>query len=369
MAFQLKDFVSIVASMTNRAKATQDKITDFNIGSVARTLMESPAIEIEEFYQRMFAGILEAIPTAIYYGFNFAIIDATAARGVVRITFGVPIEDPFVIPAGTIFVASSTNLRYLSVQDVSVPIGVSEINVLVECSVTGTIGNAVAGAIDGTLVFDLPTNAVVANQPLVSGQDQETDAERQARFTEYVQSLHRGTNGAVEYAVKEARVYNGDGSIVEYVSRVGRVETPGSCDVYIYGASQAASPALLAEAQKLIDGYFDSNTGKFVPGYSPVGIRVRVFNMEELPISAVFTVQMWPGVTLDDALKASILTSINTVISDVAAGDVLNVETMTNAVLATTGVHKVRCNLLENIPCPTRTAMVLGDIQIVAGDA
>lgn len=369
MAFQLKDFVSIVASMTNRAKATQDKITDFNIGSVARTIMESSAIEIEEFYQRMFAGILEAIPTAIYLGFNFSLVSASAARGMVRITFGVPIEDPFTIPAGTIFVASSTNLHYLSVQDVAVPVGVSEINVLVECSVTGTVGNAIAGAIDSTQVFNLPTNAVVSNQPIVSGQDAETDAERQARFTDFIQSLHRGTNGAVEYAAKSAQVYNTDGSVVEYVTRVGRVETPGTCDVFIYGASQAASPALLAEAQKLIDGYYDTATGQFIPGYSPVGIRVRVFNMDELPVSAVFTVQMWPGVTLTDAVQADILTRINNVVSAVAAGDVLYVESLTDAVLATTGVHKVRCNLLENILCPTRTAMVLGDIQIVAGEA
>lgn len=369
MAFQLKDFVSIVASMTNRAKATQDKITDFNIGSVARTLMESPAIEIEEFYQRMFAGIIEAIPTAIYYGFRFSLIESSAARGMVRITFGVPIEDPFTIPAGTIFVASSTNLRYLSVQDVSVPVGVSDINVLVECSTTGTVGNAIAGVIDGTLVFDLPTNAVVSNQPIVSGQDEETPEERQSRFSEYVQSLHRGTNGAVEYAAKSAQVYNADGSVVEYVTRVGRVETPGTTDIYIYGASQAASAELLAQAQKIIDGYYDENTGTFIPGYSPVGIRVRVFNMDELPISAVFAVEMWPGVALDDALKAEILTRINNVILAVDAGSVLNVESMTNAVLATTGVHKVSCDLLENIPCPTRTALVMGDIQIVPGVA
>jgi hypothetical protein len=56
MAFQLKDFVSIVAAMLNRAKATQSRLTDFEVGSVARTLIEAPAIEIEQLYQRMFAG-------------------------------------------------------------------------------------------------------------------------------------------------------------------------------------------------------------------------------------------------------------------------------------------------------------------------
>lgn len=50
MAFQIKDFASIVASQINHARAVSDKITDFQPGSVARTIMEAPAVEIEELY-------------------------------------------------------------------------------------------------------------------------------------------------------------------------------------------------------------------------------------------------------------------------------------------------------------------------------
>jgi hypothetical protein len=31
MAFQTKDFISILASMVNRMRATQDQITDYNV--------------------------------------------------------------------------------------------------------------------------------------------------------------------------------------------------------------------------------------------------------------------------------------------------------------------------------------------------
>ena len=47
MAFQIKNFVSICAGMINSMRANQTQITDFNVGSVARTLIEAPAIEID----------------------------------------------------------------------------------------------------------------------------------------------------------------------------------------------------------------------------------------------------------------------------------------------------------------------------------
>lgn len=369
MAFQLKDFVSIVASMINRAKATQDKITDFNIGSVARTLMESPAIEVEEFYQRMFAGILDAIPTAIYKGFDFALVDAAAARGLVRVTFGVPIEVEFTIPSGTIFVAPVSGVKYLSVEDVVVPLGATSVALVVKCSEQGTAGNALAGAITSVQGFTLPTGSTITSDVIDSGRDAETEEERKARFTQYVQMLARGTNGAVEYAARSAQVSNADGSVVEYVTRVGFVEVPGTMDVYIYGSNTAASAALLAEAQKIIDGYWDEETQTFVPGYRPVGIRVRVLNMIEQPVDAVFTVEMWPGVSLSESVRNDILTRLQNEISDVRAGGVLYVQNLVEAALGATGVRAVRTSLAENVLCPTNTALVVGNIEIVEGDA
>lgn len=367
--FQLKDFVSITASMINRAKATQDKITDFNIGSVARTMLESPAIEIEEFYQRMFAGILEAIPTAIYKGFNFSLVEPTAARGVVNIDFGGPIETPFTIPAGTVFTNPTTSISYLSVQDVAVDVGVTSISVLVECSQTGVSGNAAYGAISAISNYDLPIGSSIIGTSITSGTDGETEAERAARFAAFVQTLARGTNSAVEYAAKSAEVFSTDGNLIEYVSRAGFNEVPGTMDVYIYGADGMASPELVAQAQKLVDGYWDAESQTFVAGYRPVGIRVRVYAMQEFPVDAVFTVEMFSGIVLTDAIKNQILDALSYQITSIMPTFVLYVENLDNAVLSVPGVKAVRNNLSANVTCPFNMALVKGNIQIIAGDA
>lgn len=367
--FQLKDFVSITASMINRAKATQSTITDFHIGSVFRTLIESPAIEIEEFYQRMFAGILESIPTAIYRGFDFTLIGPNVARGVVNINFGGPIEIPFTLPSGTIFKASGNSNTYYSLQDVEVASGVTTIAVLVESSQSGAAGNAAYGAIDTVVNYDLPIGASVVNDLINAGNDGETEEERKARFAHFVQTLQRGTNGAVEYAARMAEIHSADGNLVEYVSRTGFYEVPGTMDVYIYGDAGMASLELVAEAQKLVDGYWDAEAQTFIAGYRPVGIRVRVFAMQELPIDAVFTVEMFSGVALSDTIKNQILDALSYQITSVMPTFVLYVENLENAVLAVPGVKAVRNNMTQNITCPFNMALVKGNIQIVSGDA
>ena len=365
--FQLKDMISISAGMINRAKATQAKITDFNIGSVARTMLESSAIEVEQFYQRMFYGILEAIPTAIYLGFNFTMIQPTEAQGLVTINFAGPIVSAFTIPAGTIFVNSSNAVTYLSVQDTSVGLGVTTINVLVQCSQAGSAGNAPYGAIDSTQNYSLPVGAVIIGNAISSGGDGETDLERQARFAQYIQTLARGTNSAVEYGARMAQIFSADGSLIDYVSRVGFSEVPGTMSVYIYGSNGLASPALVADAQKIIDGYWDAASQTFIAGWRPVGIQVIVFTMIQQPVDAIFTIVMFSGVALDTAVKNNIMTAISAQITSVLPSFVLYVENIDDAILTVAGVQSVRNNMTSNITCPFNTALVMGNIEIIEG--
>ena len=46
--FQIKDFTSIAAGLINVVRATTNKVTDFNRGSVIRTMLEATAAEIED---------------------------------------------------------------------------------------------------------------------------------------------------------------------------------------------------------------------------------------------------------------------------------------------------------------------------------
>ena len=74
--FRIKDFSSIVEDMILTARAHTDRITDYNIGSVARTVLEAAGLELDALYQAMYFNLLDAIPIAIYEGFAFPSLPA-----------------------------------------------------------------------------------------------------------------------------------------------------------------------------------------------------------------------------------------------------------------------------------------------------
>ena len=104
--FQTKNFVSIVAAEINVARSITDKITDFQPGSVARTLMEAPAAEMEELYLQMLHGLLEAIPEATYRSFNFDRLQPARAFGFVSISMSPAPVESIAIPYATAFTTS-----------------------------------------------------------------------------------------------------------------------------------------------------------------------------------------------------------------------------------------------------------------------
>lgn len=75
MAFQLKDFQSIVASMVNYVRGATTKLTDFNRGSGIRTLLEAVAVEMDQMYQEMFSGLREGIETSVFRSFDLELFD------------------------------------------------------------------------------------------------------------------------------------------------------------------------------------------------------------------------------------------------------------------------------------------------------
>lgn len=366
MAFQLKDFVSIVAAMINRAKATQSRLTDFEIGSVARTLMEAPAIEIEQLYQRMFAGIMDAIPVSIYRGFNFSVEDPVKARGNVVITFGGPLAEAFTVPKGTIFLNRTTTQRYLAVADTVAAIGATDLTVLVDAERVGSSYNVGPGQITLAANLRLPTGSSVTNTAILTGGDGESDAERAARFMAYIQSISRGTAFSILYAAGTAKLRDENDEVVEFVSRSDLVETPGYVQLYVYGAGQVASAELIAEVRKIIDGYYDQSAGEYVSGYRPIGVDVVVLPMAEQAIAMTATVTPATGYTLAD-VSALVVEAIEATILDVQAGETLFVDALRNAALGVPGVATALVSQTTNTVCPANIVFVPGVITVVEG--
>lgn len=368
MGFQLKDFVSITASMINYAKATQDNITDFSVGGVARTMMEAPAIEIEELYQRIFAGIMEAIPTSIYRAFDFDIQEARPARGVVRVEFITPLTSRMVIPAGTVFASAITDVQYVSEAEAVGEVGFNFIEVPVTASSSGSSGNVPAGGITEVRNLMLPPGATITNDPLTSGKDEESDSERKVRFRDFILSLARGTLDAVRFAASCGIVKDVDGVVIERVARIGISEDAGRVRIYVYGTSGLPSAALLADSQRIVDGYYLED-GTRVPGYRTTGVRVDVLPMVERGVDIDLRIRMMPGFDLTPDEQNNIRSLVFAVLDEVPSGGALYVGKMTDALLGLDSVREAFVTNTENVLCASNEVLRVGQLQITEFDA
>jgi len=106
VSFYLKYFDTLTTSMLNWFAAAQSKITDFNRGSIIRSLVEAFAMEQEVLYESTHHAIEAAIPEAIFTAFNFPRQSATKATG--SVTFGRSTNAPqaYVLPQGLIIMTA-----------------------------------------------------------------------------------------------------------------------------------------------------------------------------------------------------------------------------------------------------------------------
>lgn len=360
--FQLKDFVSIASSMVNHLRGTTTKVTDVQPGSVARTLIEAPAVEIEELYLQMFTGLREAIPVSTFLSFGFGKLPAKYASGYVSILAATPLPQSITIPVGTQFTTSDSR-KYLTTVEAVWAAGETSIRLQVTAEKPGTSYNAAEGIIDTSPLFG--AGFTIGNSAINTGRDVETDTEREARFAEYVASLSRGTDVAIGKAAKDAMLRDQDGAIIEYVTRVGLLINPGYVRVYIYSSRGAPSAAILAAAQKIIDGYRDPDTGKIVEGYSAAGIRAEVLPITERAIDYSAQVSMLSGYQFTDEVRQSLKDTYATALAAIAPGGTLYAGDLETSLLGVAGVSKLVSNITSNITCNVFDALVPGTFVVM----
>lgn len=301
MAFQIKDFVSIVAGMINHMRGHQRDLTDFNIGSVTRTLIEGPAAELDEGYQQLVNGIREAIPVATYNSFNFQRLPAVPASGLIRVVTSGSV-DAVTISAGTLFTGQTTKATFRSVSDAVIVPGLTSADVLVTAMQPGSAGNVLQGE-TFTLgprpqTFVSATNLVAIN----NGADEESDDQRKERFIAYINTLQRATTAAIKYGAETVVLRTPEGAETERV-RTCFVDEPyergddtklAIVNVYIHNGVGATSDALVAETSKVLHGYTTSS-GESVTGWKAAGVKVQVFKATEKVVDLTATITAKPG--------------------------------------------------------------------------
>lgn len=355
--FQLKDFPSIVLSMINHAKATQSKLTDFNIGSVARTMIEAPAVEIDELYQQMFNGLMESIPVAIYNSFDFDRLPATQANGIIRVTIASQGSN-IVIPAGTEFASASLTVKFTSKTDTTITTGNTYADVFVSCSTSGVASN-IAAACSFTMT-PAPAGFVSASNAaaFTNGSDEETDDQRKWRFAEFIASLNHGTCAALLYGLKTASLTDANGLVTEYVKHASVYE-PYKLDnqqpiawvqCFIHNGTSGASSNLITRAAAVIDGYYDSN-GNPVSGWKAAGVKVDVAAATNVSVAVTATLTAAAGYS-SSALITQVTAAIQAYLYGLDIGmSALRAEII-SAAMAIEGVY----NFVMSAPASDTTA-------------
>lgn len=397
-AFFIKGFDQITASLIQSVSQSTTALTDFNVGSKIRTMLEAVAEEMEYLYHEMFRGILEGIDTAVYNSFDFPLLPAVAASGV--ITFQSVIANTnlplvptstFTIPAGfqvsvpsqlssTISLNSApAGTVYTVIQDTPWPAGQSSVNCTVACAIAGSISNTIANSIT-SLVSTLPpiqgNQYLVTNTiPFTNGQDNETQTQRQIRFARYLQSLSRGTLDALEYAALTAAVTNSVGNITEQVKKVFAVEPykidgskpPCHVDIYVYNGVGGTSSVLVADAQEIIDGYTDQNSNR-IPGYKAAGVIAAVYAATELPQSIQINIIWQPSFSLNPTTQNQIEQAIVNYMSSLSPGDSLIYNQLIEIVMAQSGVYNVSISHPNGdvVPPNNQSIVTLGSITITS---
>jgi uncharacterized phage protein gp47/JayE len=294
--FQIKDFASISASILNYAKAVGTRITDFSIGSGARTMLEAPAIEIEELYQQMFYGLKESIPVAIYNSFDFTRLVAQSATGIVRVTI-TPTTVDTLIAANALFTSTALSTQFTALYDATIVTGGSYADVTIQAKIPGIIGNVAAGT-DFT-IQPIVNNIVsaIGLTSFVNGRELETDEQRKSRFASFILTLNHGTVAALRYGLSLVNLQDINGNITEYVRYASIIE-PYLTDntkpialvnVYVHNGISGASGNLITQAQKILYGYTDAN-GNIISGWQAAGIHLDVYAATNITINITATI-------------------------------------------------------------------------------
>lgn len=291
MAFQLKDFASITASMLNWMKSVTQKITDFNIGSIVRSMLEACAIELDEFYKQAFIGLKEAIPVSIYTAFNFPALPATATSGLIRVT--ITAQAAVVnLASGTVWVPNSGGVNYAQTASVNIGIGATTADVPVAAVTAGTLGNIPSGTTFAP--SPVPTGFVSATNLVswLNGIDAESPADQKTRFNGYISTLPRGTLAAIRYGLTTAFLSDSSGNVIERVVTAQVVE-PWKTDVtqpvslvnaWVHNGIGGTSGTLVTQAQAVVDGFYDAS-GNPVPGWKAAGVKVVIAAATENPVN------------------------------------------------------------------------------------
>jgi len=257
----IRTYDQIVADMLAKI-AARTKLTNFNVGSVIRTLVEILGAAIADLGDLALACLKAGfIATATGYWLDLKAKEfgvtrhpAKATEGVVYFCRTVPKNENIVIPAGTIVSTLKDQegkaYRFFTKEEVILATGTTEIEAAVVAEQPGAAHNVGPGSIQKTAVHIRGVDRVENRDEWITseGTDEETDASLRARCFLAWEELTQGSTerAYISWALSDARVTS---AFVNSQHPRGQ----GTVNVYILGAGGMPSQSLIDDVQAVID--------------------------------------------------------------------------------------------------------------------
>ena len=273
---EIRGYDNIMQQAIANMIAEQDKITDFNPGSIIHTFLDTLARLLERNYIAIRQGYNDNLRLVPYSAFKFTRKNGAFSSGSVEFQRKKPISTLTTIPKSTR--VSGDGNTFLTTDQGYIQPGESFSNKIpVIAESIGTKYNVPAytiNSIDSVLPTDIA--AVINQEPMTGGMDIESDNEFDERFKIYL----NGLSGTTEYAIMSAVLSIPMVRSVSIKNHKPPLKNIYNMSVYVDDGSGSATNETLEAARLAIEGDGTAiNQGHIAPG-----VNIRVMSPLIVPI-------------------------------------------------------------------------------------
>jgi hypothetical protein len=273
---EIRRYDDIMQQALGAMIANQEKITDFNRGSIIHTFLDATARISERIYVAIRQGYNDNLRLVPYSLFKFRRKNGTAASGAVEFQRENPLPTRTIIPSGTR--VSGDGKTYITTA-----VGYIEPDALYSNAISVisdgsgiqfNIPSYTINAIDSVLSTDVAV--VVNHDAMTGGTNQETENEFDERFKIHINGLS-GTN---DYAIMDAALSLDMIRSVSIKNHKPPLRNVYNMSIYVDDGSGSATTEILAAVKLAIEGDGTAaNKGHLAPG-----VNIRVIPPYTVPV-------------------------------------------------------------------------------------
>lgn len=354
---EIKRYDELMEEACANMIARQDKLTDFNEGSIIHTILDTFCRITERVYIAIRSGFNQGLIMLIYSVFKFKKKSGTYASGKVTFTRASVLDARTVIPSGV--KVSGNGFNFVTTEAGAIEAGeVDSEEITIKAEEAGSDYNLDAGvitSIDSSVPSDI--SAVTNNSAITGGSNEETDAEVEDRFTKKLAGLS-GTN---LYGIEDAALSIDSVRSVSIKNHKPPLKNVYHVSVYVDDGSGTANDELLQAVRKAVEGTETQN------GHLAPGVNARYLAPTAVPVN--FEIEVSTGDVDTAETQAEVKKIIQSYVNSLRIGETVILSTIIAKIRALSYVSDVMIKLpTENFSVNSEQIARFGSAEITVAE-